>query len=104
MEREKARTQRFMGVPGFWLQDQAVQESMGPIYDRSQERLGTADTGIIQVRRHWMKSIQAVLDGEELPSPTRPDSYNVYGANLTLPRDLHWSEGAHDRIWPVAAR
>jgi hypothetical protein len=41
----------YCGIPGFGVQDQAVQESQGAIVDRSIERLGTSDTAIIHVRK-----------------------------------------------------
>jgi nitrite reductase/ring-hydroxylating ferredoxin subunit len=42
------RAVRFSGLPGIWPADSACQESMGPIYDRSSEHLGSSDAGIIR--------------------------------------------------------
>jgi len=41
----------FTGIQGVNLQDIAVQESMGPIVDRSREHLGAADLAIVHFRR-----------------------------------------------------
>jgi hypothetical protein len=41
----------YTGIQGIGVQDMAVTTSMGPIYNRSQERLGTTDTMVIKVRR-----------------------------------------------------
>jgi phthalate 4,5-dioxygenase oxygenase subunit len=41
----------FTGIPGIPNQDIAMWESMGPIADRSQERLGASDIAIVQFRR-----------------------------------------------------
>ena len=41
----------YTGIAGIHAQDQAVTESMGPIYDRTQEHLGTTDAMVIRVRR-----------------------------------------------------
>src|SRR6202046_4340151 len=41
----------FTGIPGIPNQDIAMWESMGPIADRSQERLGVSDTPVLQFRR-----------------------------------------------------
>src|SRR3954469_14549590 len=51
MDWDVHRTKMYCGIPGFGVQDQAVQESQGggDIVDRSVERLGTSDTAIIQV-------------------------------------------------------
>ena len=51
IDRELQKTKSFTGLRGFWRQDRAVTESMGPIYDRSKEHLGASDRGIIQFRR-----------------------------------------------------
>ena len=64
LDREAARSERFMGVPWFWLQDQAVQESMGSIFYCSKERLGSSDAGIIRVRHRWLKDVRALQAGE----------------------------------------
>ena len=41
----------FTGIPGIPNQDIAMWESMGPIADRTQERLGASDIAIVQFRR-----------------------------------------------------
>jgi hypothetical protein len=100
IDRVAARSERFMGVPWFWLQDQAVQESMGPIFDRTKERLGSSDAGIIRVRRRWLQDVRALQAGEMPASALHPESFNVYGTEIVLPQDVEWVEGARSRIWP----
>ena len=51
---ELQRTKLFFGVTSNPCQDGAVQQSMGAIYDRSKEHLGTADSMIIQMRRRLL--------------------------------------------------
>ena len=41
----------YTGIPGIRQQDMAVTETMGPIYDRRHEHLGTTDPLIIRTRR-----------------------------------------------------
>jgi hypothetical protein len=41
----------FTGLRGVNLQDLVVQESMGPIVDRTKENLGAADLAIVHFRR-----------------------------------------------------
>ena len=50
---EAQRMRKFFGVPGVGSQDKAVTESQGS-YDRSLERLGRADMGIICVRKYLL--------------------------------------------------
>ncbi len=51
IDREQQRGSTMTGIHGFAAQDQAIQESMGPLADRTRERLGTSDTAIIATRR-----------------------------------------------------
>lgn len=100
LDRDLGRDKRFVGIPIFWLQDQAVQESMGPIYDRRQEHLGTADAGVIQMRRCMLKAARALQTGMKPTSLDHPQAYNVYGANIRLPAGTPWEEGAGPTVWP----
>ena len=60
IDREKqARNEDFTGIPTIPLQDQAVTESMGPIYARSNEHLGTTDSMVIRTRRRLIKAAKA---------------------------------------------
>lgn len=63
-DREAMRSGRSTsGVEGVLNQDFAVQESMGPIYDRTREHLGAADTAIIHMRRMLMDSARRTAEG-----------------------------------------
>lgn len=48
----------FSGFDGIHVQDLAVQYSMGPIVDRTEENLAAEDFLVINVRRHLLKLIQ----------------------------------------------
>ncbi len=57
----------FTGIPGIPNQDIAMWESMGPIADRTQERLGASDIAIVQFRRLMLDAVQGFeADGEVL--------------------------------------
>ena len=53
------------GIWGLGLQDSAIQESMGPIADRTREHLNRGDEVIIKVRNHLLKMLKgdAALPG-----------------------------------------
>src|SRR5205823_4366141 len=51
MDRERQRTLSFTGMPIVPTQDQAMNEGMGYICDRTQEHLGTSDVAVIAMRR-----------------------------------------------------
>lgn len=63
-DREAMRSgDNFAGVPGIGFEDIAVQESMGPIIDRSKEHLGSSDHAIIKARRLFRKAIEEHQSG-----------------------------------------
>ena len=52
----------------FGQQDMAVTESMGTVYDRSHEHLGTTDGAIIRMRRVLIDAARALANGTEPPT------------------------------------
>jgi phenylpropionate dioxygenase-like ring-hydroxylating dioxygenase large terminal subunit len=57
----------FCGVAGIGEQDAAVQESMGPISDRTKENLVGTDNGIIMTRQRLARAAKAVQAGKQPP-------------------------------------
>jgi len=51
--------------PSFSVHDNWVTESMGPIYDRSKERLGYSDMAVVAARRQLLAAIADVAAGKE---------------------------------------
>jgi nitrite reductase/ring-hydroxylating ferredoxin subunit len=97
LDRQLQKTESFSGIPEFWAQDAAVQEGMGPIYDRTKEHLGTSDLGIITVRRRLLREARALLDGgADPPGAANPELYRVRGAAALLPAGADWLEATED--------
>ena len=46
----------FSGITGIAMQDASLQESMGPIQDRTKENLVSTDNGIIMARHRLMRA------------------------------------------------
>ena len=58
-----------LGIPFLGnLQDRAMTETMGPIYDRTQEHLGTTDAMVIFVRRRLHRAARALRDQGVVPA------------------------------------
>jgi len=98
IDRELQRTKTFTGIRGLNTQDLAVQESMGPIIDRSREHLGTTDKAIIQFRRCLLDAAQDLQNGIEPPGADASGYRNLRAADVTLPRDARWQEAAKDKL------
>jgi phthalate 4,5-dioxygenase oxygenase subunit len=96
VDREQQRTSTMTGIHGFASQDQAIQESMSPIVDRTRERLGTSDTAIIAMRRLLLQEIRELAETHEPFAAHHGDVYWVRSASLLLKRDVEFEEGARD--------
>jgi phthalate 4,5-dioxygenase len=88
----------FSGVIGIAIQDQATQESMGPIQDRTKERLGTSDAGIIAARQRLIDAAVALRDAGEMPPALDPAHQRVRSTSIVLPRDVPFQEGAREAM------
>ena len=94
---EAQRTRKFFGVPGVGAQDKAITESQG-VYDRSLERLGRADLGIIRVRKRLLDAAIALRTQGTPPPGLDPATCRVRPASVLLPKDVPWVEGAKERM------
>jgi phenylpropionate dioxygenase-like ring-hydroxylating dioxygenase large terminal subunit len=92
IDRDKQRRREdFTGIDGIHTQDQAITESMGPIYDRARERLGTSDVMVIRVRRRLLEAARALDDrGVTPPGVDDPSVYRVRSGGVILPKDADW--------------
>ena len=68
-----------------------MQEGMGPIYNRSQEHLGTTDMGIIRVRRRLIEGAKTLAeDGTAPAGSAEPQHYAVRAASALVDNDGSW--------------
>jgi len=102
LDRERQRHSNFTGIEGIPNQDAAVQESMGAIVDRSQERLGASDQGIVRFRRMMLRLARAVQEGTRPACCANGSLYNVRPASLVLAQDVAVSAGAQTLLYPHA--
>jgi phenylpropionate dioxygenase-like ring-hydroxylating dioxygenase large terminal subunit len=91
IDRERQRATNYTGIDGIHLQDQAITESMGPIYERTQEHLGTSDRMVILTRRRAINAARALAEtGEVPPGVDNPELYLVRSGGVVLPRSADW--------------
>jgi phenylpropionate dioxygenase-like ring-hydroxylating dioxygenase large terminal subunit len=81
-----------IGIPFLTnLQDRAMTETMGPIYDRTQEHLGTTDAMVIHVRRRLLDAARTLRDqGTVPPNVDDPRLCRVRPASALLPEGVSW--------------
>jgi phthalate 4,5-dioxygenase oxygenase subunit len=97
LQRSNQGANGFTGIQGVSRQDQAVTNSMGAIYDRSQEHLGSSDSMIIRVRRRLLNVARAFADaGMTPPGVDNPEFYRVRSGSCVLPKNVDWLAATRD--------
>ena len=97
IDRAAQKTTSYTGIDSIFLQDQAATESMGPIYDRTNEHLGTSDQMIIRTRKRLIDAARALRDtGKVPPGVDDPCVYGVRSGGVVLPRGADWIEATRE--------
>ncbi len=91
----------YSGVKGIAMQDAAIQESTGPIQDRSKENLVSTDNGVIMARQRLTKAARAVAEGKE-PDGIDAATHAVRSASLLLPEGANFYDAAGNALKATA--
>ncbi len=87
----------YTGISALLMQDAAMTTSMGPIFDRSKEHLGSTDAMVIQVRRRLLNAVKAHMERGATPSGVDdPQVYQVRSGGVFLPVGADWVEATHE--------
>ena len=98
IDRELQKSGRhYNGVKGLAIQDASVQESMGPIADRTTERLVSTDNAIILARTRLLKAAKEVQQGADAPG-LKPGDQLVRSASFIIPVETSFRERALDAV------
>jgi phthalate 4,5-dioxygenase len=99
IDREAQKAGRtFSGVEGIAMQDASLQESMGPVVDRTKENLVSTDNGIIMARHRLLRAVKALVDKDVTPPGVEVAHQRVRSAAIVLPPDQPFTEGARDAM------
>jgi phenylpropionate dioxygenase-like ring-hydroxylating dioxygenase large terminal subunit len=91
VQRENKGNGGFTGIASILMQDAAMTTSMGPIMNRTTERLGSTDAMVIQTRRRLLNAVKAHMErGLTPPGVDNPDVYRVRSGGVFLPEGLDW--------------
>jgi phenylpropionate dioxygenase-like ring-hydroxylating dioxygenase large terminal subunit len=88
----------YSGVEGFAMQDASLQESMGPIVDRSKENLVSTDNGIIMARHRLIRATKALVDKGVAPPGVAAAHQRVRSASVVLPPDQPFKDAAKEAL------
>jgi len=89
----------FTGISGVGPQDAAMQgsASMGWIYDRTGEHLGTSDAMIIRVRRRLLASARDLAEkGTVPPGVDNPEGYRLRSGGVFLKKGEDWVQATSE--------
>ena len=98
LNRDVQRLESCTGIDGIGMQDAAIQESMGPIVDRSKETLGSGDTAIVAFRRMLLRQARDLRAGKAPAAPAHPEWYRVRSAGVVLKKGVDFQQGAAQRL------
>jgi phthalate 4,5-dioxygenase oxygenase subunit len=86
---------RDAGIAGLAMQDASIQESKGPIQDRTRENLVSTDNAIIMAHLLLGKVAEGVAMGGRAPGPEAA-AQNVRSASFVLPEHASFHDTALD--------
>ncbi|HYC46460.1 MAG TPA: Rieske 2Fe-2S domain-containing protein [Burkholderiales bacterium] len=88
----------YSGIEGIGMQDASLQESMGPVQDRTRENLCPTDLGIVRTRRLLLQAAEANRNGGRIPA-LDPAEQHVRSCSIVLPREKHFKEHARHGLF-----
>jgi hypothetical protein len=80
------------------MQDSSLQESMGPIVDRTKETLVSTDSGIILARQRLLRAVKAFVETGATPPGVDTVHQRVRSAAVVLPPDQPFKDGAREAM------
>jgi phenylpropionate dioxygenase-like ring-hydroxylating dioxygenase large terminal subunit len=99
MDRAKQKSgELYSGIESIAIQDSSLQESMGPIQDRTKETLTTTDRGIVQARRKLMAAATALAESGTPPPGTEPQVQKVRSVAIVLNEGERFHEAARGAL------
>ena len=85
LDRQRQRTSDFTGMPAIPTEDQAMNEGMGYVVDRTREHLGSTDVAIVAMRQRLLQLVRDLEAGLDPAEPHRPDRYQVEPLDIDSP-------------------
>ncbi len=91
-DRQAMRERRhWSGIDANPNQDAAMTESMGPIYDRTRERLGQSDAAVVHMRQRLLGALRDFMAGKAPIGLDRPIPYGgIESQAVVIPIDADW--------------
>jgi phthalate 4,5-dioxygenase oxygenase subunit len=97
MDRDsQKRGDSYSGIAGFAMQDGSLQESMGPIIDRTKENLVQTDYGIVMTRNRLRRAATDLRDKGIMPPGRDAEHMKVRSIAVILDPELNYAEACKE--------
>jgi len=99
-DRAAMKAGNFTGITGFPNQDIAMWVTMGPIADRTHDRLGASDMAIVEFRKQMLEAVRAFQGGAPVigtGESSIPSS--VCAFQTILPKTTDWRSFSGSYVW-----
>lgn len=103
-DRAAMKAGNFTGITGFPNQDVAMWVTMGPIADRSHDRLGASDLAVVEFRKQMLEAVLAFQNGEQAIGTGEariPSSICAFQA--IVPKTTDWRSFKASYVWASVA-
>lgn len=92
-DRQAMSAGNFTGIPGIPNQDMAMWVSMGPIVDRTNDRLGASDIAIVAFRKQMLEAARSFNDGgDAIGTGRNAIGTGVCAFQAIIAKDKDWRE------------
>jgi phthalate 4,5-dioxygenase oxygenase subunit len=99
-DRQAMKAGNFTGITGFPNQDVAMWVTMGPIADRTNDRLGASDLAIVEFRKQMLEAVQAFQNGEAaIGTGDKAIPHEVCAFQAIVPKTTDWRSFEIRPVW-----
>jgi phthalate 4,5-dioxygenase oxygenase subunit len=99
-DRAAMKAGNFTGITGFPNQDIAMWVTMGPIADRTHERLGASDQAVVEFRKLMLDAVRDFqAGGQAIGTGDSRIPDNVCAFQAIVPKTTDWRAYAAHHVW-----
>lgn len=99
-DRQAMKAGNFTGIKGIPNQDMAMWVTMGPIADRTLDRLGASDLAIVEFRKQMVEAVQRfVQDGTAIGTAEQRIAADVSAFQQVIPKTVDWRSFETRYVW-----
>lgn len=99
-DRQAMKAGNFTGITGFPNQDVAMWLTMGPIADRTHDRLGASDLAIVEFRKQMLEAVKVFQEtGDAIGTGTHTIPEEVCAFQAVVPKTEDWRTFSVSYVW-----